>query len=65
MYVLNKLTRLLSPAMMIRDYKLLVALHHIHMVPMLERYVKQLLYENGNKNKTEQNPKWSYIADDP
>ena len=29
--------------MLIKDYRLLIKLHHIHMVQMLEKYVKQKL----------------------
>ena len=41
MYVLKKSTRLHEAAMMIKDYKLLVELHHILMKQVLGKYVKQ------------------------
>ena len=41
MYILKKLTRLHEAVMMVKDGKLLIKLHHIHMSQMLEKYVKQ------------------------
>ena len=60
--------------MMIKDYKLLIELHHILMEQMLGKYVKQSyqvkkIYkiinfdDYTNENKTEHNPKWSCIPD--
>ena len=40
MYTLKKLTRMHEAAIMIRDYKLLIELHHMNMVQVLEKYAK-------------------------
>ena len=40
MYILNKLTTLHEAVMMIKDCKLLIELHHIHIVQVLEKYAK-------------------------
>ena len=41
MYTLKKLIRLNKAAMMIRDCKILIELHHIHMVQVSGNYNKQ------------------------
>ena len=41
MHILKKLTRLHWVVMMIKDCKLLIKLHHIHMMQVLEKYAKQ------------------------
>ena len=41
MYILKKLTGLHKAAMMMKDYKILIELHHIRMVQVLEKYAKQ------------------------
>ena len=48
MYTLKKLTRLYKAAMMIKDCKLLIELCHIHMIQVLEKYVKQRYYRKIN-----------------
>ena len=41
MHILKKLIRLHYAIMMIKDYKLLIELHHILMEQVLGKYVKQ------------------------
>ena len=60
---------------MIKDCKLLIELHHIHMVQMLERYVYRVARickykiinfdDYTNENKAKHNLKWPYIPDHP
>ena len=58
--------------MMIKDYKVLIELLHIHMEQMILKYVKVRCWVNMinfddyvNENKTEHNVKRSYIPDHP
>ena len=44
MYKLYTLTRLHEAVMMVKDYKLLIELRYIHMIQVLEKYVKQSCY---------------------
>ena len=41
MYTLKKLIKLHHAEMMIKDYRLLTKLHHVLMVQLLEKHVKQ------------------------
>ena len=45
MYILKKITRLDQAAMMIRDSKLLIKLHHIHTMQTLEKYARISKYK--------------------
>ena len=45
MYILKKITRLDQAAMMIRDSKLLIKLHHIHIMQTLEKYARISKYK--------------------
>ena len=40
MYKLHTLTRLHEAVMMVKDYKRLIELRYIHMIQVLEKYVK-------------------------
>ena len=44
MYKLYTLTRLHEAVMMVKDYKRLIELRYIHMIQVLEKYVKQSCY---------------------
>ena len=48
MYILKKSTKLPLVVMMIKDCKILIELHHILMVQVLEKYVKQRYKVNIN-----------------
>ena len=60
---------------MIKDCKILIELHHMHMVQVLEsmqnrakklsKYKMINLDDVTNESKTEHNPKWPYILDHP
>ena len=44
----EKINNIAQAVMMIRNYKLVIELHHIHIVQLLENYVKQRYYVNKN-----------------
>ena len=59
MYILKKITRLDQAAMMIRDSKLLIKLHHIHTMQTLEKYARISKYKIINSDDvTNENETW-------
>ena len=59
MYILKKITRLDQAAMMIRDSKLLIKLHHIHTMQTLEKYARISKYKIINfDDVTNENETW-------